>query len=182
MSKSGRRVKSKELSLHFQFVDDCHNHCARVLIRCGGVYVTVTEMALTLTSLKGALAHHEVKTEDLDFKCPQEVRDRIAEEIIDEWNLIGRALKVSRSKLNAIHSDIRHSRHEDKAVDMLNVWAEEHGERATCLKLAEALNRRTLKKRKAYIEILCHEVKRIRPGLHNSGNHIAYSQKTITLI
>ena len=117
-------------------------------------------MALRM-SLNDVLAQHELEREDLDFKCPQKVRDRIAEELIDEWNLVGRALNVSRPKLRAIHRDIHHPGHEDKAVDMLDAWAEEYGERATCLKLAEALNRR---KKRNIIEILCSEVNHMRPG------------------
>ena len=74
---------------------------------------------------------------------------------------------------------------------MLDAWAEEHGERATCLELAEALNHR---KKQNVIEILCREVKhtRLRQGsqitedykpqdiqqlkvLHSSGKHILVS-------
>ena len=76
---------------------------------------------------------------DLNFECPREIRDRIADEITDEWYLLGRALDVSDTKLKSIRRD--NSTPEEKAVDALDAWAEEYGSGATCLKLEEALKR-----------------------------------------
>ena len=97
----------------------------------------------------------DLESKDLDFKCPRQIRDRIACEIIDDWYLIGRVLDVSDKRLKSIHYDITLTSPEEKAVALLDTWAEERGRAATCLKLAEALyNRRKMR----IVEILCVEV------------------------
>ena len=107
-------------------------------------------------NLDGVLNRFELKREDFDFECPRKIRDRIAEEIIEEWYLVGRALDVSHKKLKSIRCDSSLTLPEEKAVTVLDAWAEEHGSEATCLKLAEALYGR---KKTSVLEILCREVK-----------------------
>ena len=99
-----------------------------------------------------------LERKDLDIKCPRKIRVRIADEIIDEWYLVGRELDVSDKKLMSIRSDNSLTL-EEKAVAVLDAWAEEHGSRATCLRLAEALHRRI---KTGVIEILCGEVTQIK--------------------
>ena len=105
--------------------------------------------------MDGVQLHLERKY--LDIKCPRKIRVRIADEIIDEWYLVGRELDVSNKKLKSIRRD--NSTPEEKAVDVLDAWADEHGCRATCLKLAGALHRR---KKMRVIEILCDEVTQMK--------------------
>ena len=94
---------------------------------------------------------------------------RIAEEIVDDWNHVGRTLDVSESKLTAIINDnVTLPRPQDKAVRMLDVWSEEYGGKATCLKLAEALLSR--KKRKV-VEILCEEISNQKNKAPGAGSH-----------
>lgn len=133
--------------------------------------VSVTEMARDpKLSLDDVLARHEVKREDLDFNCPRMIRYRIAGELTGEWNLLGIELDISGSKLKSIHHDNHLRGDEDKAVALLDVWAEEYGEDATCLKLAEALYSR---KKRNIIEVLCREVKGcIRTDYNNSGKQL----------
>ena len=107
-------------------------------------------------NLDGVLNRFELKREELDFECPRKIRDRIAQEIIEEWYLVGRALDVSDKNLKSIRHDSSLTLPEEKAVALLDAWAEEHGSKATCLKLAEALYGR---KKTSVIEILCREVK-----------------------
>ena len=114
----------------------------------------------------GLVNSHSLTKEDLDFKCPREIRDRIATEVIDEWYLFGRALNVSEEKLTSISCSSSLSP-EEKAVAALDAWAEEHGRGATCLKLVEALSRR---KKRSVLEILCEEVTKIKgAGMAMSG-------------
>ena len=103
---------------------------------------------------------------DLNFECPREIRDRIAGEIIDEWYSVGRALDVSDAKLKSIRRDTCNSTPEEKAIDVLDAWAEEHGSRATCLKLDEALKRR---KSIRVREILYKEIIRFKNITTTSG-------------
>ena len=96
---------------------------------------------------------------DLNFKCPRKIINRIAAEIIDVWYLLGRALDVSEKKLIAIRCN-NYLSLEEKAVAVLDAWAEEYGSGATCCQLAEALYDRC--KKTNITEILCEEV-----TLHN---------------
>ena len=107
-------------------------------------------------ALDGILNSHGLDRKDLDLKCPREIRDRIAAEVIDEWYMFGRELKVSQEKLTSTRRDSSLTP-EEKAVDVLDAWAEEHGSRATCLTLARTLYGR---KKTNVLEILCDEVKR----------------------
>ena len=107
-----------------------------------------------------------LERKDLDIKCPRKIRVRIADEIIDEWYQVGCELDVSNKKLKSIRHDKSLNTPEEKAVAVLEAWAEEHGNGATCLKLAEALYRR-IKTR--VIEILCDEVTQIKPDAKTLG-------------
>ena len=92
---------------------------------------------------------------DLDFRCPRNVRDRVAGELVGDWYLVGRTLNVSDSRLNSIRDNHTLHKPEEKAVAALDAWDEEKGSGATCLKLAEALHDH--KKIKTF-EILCEQV------------------------
>ena len=109
-----------------------------------------------MASLGRVLNNHYLKRKELDFKCPRKIRDRIAGEIIDEWYLLGRKLGVSLKKLKSIRVVVSLTP-EEKAVAVLDAWAEEYGRRATCLKLARALYSR---KKISVVEILCEKVRR----------------------
>ena len=104
-----------------------------------------------------AALKYDVKREDLNFKCPRQILDRIACEIISECYLVGRSLNVSEEKLKSIR-DNSSLTPEDQAVTVLDAWAAEYGSEATCLKLAEVLYRR---KKANVVEILCEEVNRM---------------------
>ena len=111
-----------------------------------------------------------LERKDLDIICPRKIRNRIADEIIEEWDLVGRELDVSDKKLMSIRDDCALTLPEKKAVAVLDAWAEEHGSRATCLKLAEALYRR---KKMRVIEILCDEVTQMKRDTTMSGAGVA---------
>lgn len=113
-----------------------------------------------MASLDKILDDRELTQSDLEFHCPRKTRDMVAEEIVDEWYLIGRALNVSESKLKSIRSDSKLSGPEEKAVATMDAWADENGEQATILKLVEALYRR---KKRSIIDSICREVQRDRP-------------------
>lgn len=115
---------------------------------------------LSDASLDGILAKYELERKDLNFRCPRGIIDRIADEIVDDWHKIGRALNISDAKLKSIMYDAtNHLRSEDKAVATLDTWAEEYGSRATCLSLARVLYRN---KKRSVVEILCEEVQRFK--------------------
>ena len=105
--------------------------------------------------LSDVLRIYGLEKKDLDIKCPRKIRDRIAGEIIVDWNTVGRELDVSKKRLNAIRYDDTCFGPEEKAVGLLDAWTEEKGRGATCLKLAEALDRRKMTRT---IEILCEMV------------------------
>ena len=105
--------------------------------------------------MDGVLNKCSLERKDLDFKCTRKIILRIAGQIIDECYLIGRELDVTRQKLTSIRHDGSLTLPEEKAVAVLDAWADEYGKGATCLKLAEALWRR---KKTSVIEILCEEV------------------------
>ena len=108
--------------------------------------------------MDSVLKRYNLERKNLDFRCPCDIRDRIACELVDGWYVVGRTLKVSVSKLNSIRVDnVTLLKPEDKAVAALDAWDEEKGSEATCLKLAEALHRH---KKTATLEILCQEVNR----------------------
>ena len=100
------------------------------------------------------------------MKCPRKIRDKIVATVIDECYLLGRELDVSDQKLTSIRRDSSLTLPEEKAVAVLDAWAEEHGNKATCLKLAEALHRR---KKTRVIEILCDEVTQMKRDTTMSG-------------
>ena len=74
-----------------------------------------------------------------DLKCPRRIYNRIACEIVDDWNMIGRLLDVSHKALTSIRQDLSLNSSEERAAAMLDTWVEEKGRDATCLKLAEVL-------------------------------------------
>ena len=101
----------------------------------------------------------ESKDNILDIICPRKIRNRIADEIIDEWDFVGCELDVSDKKLKSIREDSSLTLPEKKTAAVLDAWAEEHESGATCLKLVEALYRR---KKIRVIEILCDEVTQVK--------------------
>ena len=107
-----------------------------------------------MDGLEYIIKNFDLEIKHLDTVCQPEALDKVAGEIIDEWYLVGRALKVSEKKLKSIEAGLYISA-ERKAVSVLDAWAEENGSRATYLLLAEALYRR---KKVKTIEILCEEV------------------------
>ena len=125
--------------------------------------------------LKEILDGFGLKRQDLNCKCERQIRGRIADEIVDDWNHVGRTLDVS--KLTAIKYDnVTLPRPQDKAVEMLDAWSVEYGIKATCLKLAEALLRQ---KKREVVEILCEEIsnqKKKAPEAGSSGTVSPHQQ------
>ena len=128
-----------------------------------------------MASLDKILDDRELTRSDLEFHCPRKTRDMVAEEIVDEWYLIGRALNVSESKLKSIRSDSRLSGPEEKAVATMDAWADENGEQATILKLVEALDRR---KKRSIIDSICREVQRDGPTSAGSARDTSNYHQT----
>ena len=128
-----------------------------------------------MASLGRVLNNHHLKRKDLDFKCPRKIRDRIAREIIDEWYLLGRKIGVSLRKLKSIRLGVSFTP-EEKAVAVLDAWADEYGRRATCLMLARALYSR---KKISVIEILCEKVRRRKNDKSTSGPRAALSHQPL---
>ena len=116
-----------------------------------------------------------LERKDLDIICPRKIRDKIAARVIDECYLLGRELDVSDEKLKSIRRDISLTP-EEKAVAVLDAWAEEHGSGATCLKLEEALYRRKMTR---VIEILCDEVTQLKRDATMSGTGATVSPKPL---
>ena len=111
-----------------------------------------------MADFDGVLKNSGLKRKDLNLKCQRNIRDRIADEIISDWYRVGRTLDVSDVKLNCIRdNNVSFTSPADKAVAVLDAWAVEKGNGATCLKLAEALFSHN---KVRTIEILCDEVKR----------------------
>ena len=108
-----------------------------------------------MAKLSDVLRNYDLKEDDLKFKCPRKIINKLAGEIIGDWDMVGRELGVSKKRLNAIRYDHTLSGPEEKAVGLLDAWTEEKGTGATCLKLAEALHRRKMTRT---IEILCEMV------------------------
>ena len=115
-----------------------------------------TRPSLTLNDV---LARSDLERKDLLFLCPRKIKDLVADAIADKWNRLGRTLNVPEEKLKAIQSDIGISGPEDKASATMDAWTEEYGEHATCLKLVEALYRRS---KLSIIYSVCEEVQRIK--------------------
>ena len=107
-----------------------------------------------MAAFDGVLSNFHFKRKDLDFKCPRSIINGISG-IIYEGYLLGRALDVSEGRLKYILGDGTLSSPEAKAVAILDAWVEEHGSKATCLKLAEALYNRM---KRNSLEILCEKV------------------------
>ena len=84
--------------------------------------------------MDSVLKQFNLERKKLDFRCPRNVRDRIAGELVGDWYLVVRALNVSDSKLNTIRVDnVTLPKPEDKAVAALDAWDAELGSGATCL-------------------------------------------------
>ena len=128
--------------------------------------------------MDGVLKQYGHERKDLDFtECTPKIRSRIAGEITDEWYFIGRELDVAQKTLKSIRHDSSHSP-EDKAIAMLDAWADEYGKEATCLKLAEALCQRN---KTSVIEKLCEEVTQMNcaaVSTHASDNQQQQHGKT----
>ena len=84
----------------------------------------------------------DLERDDLKFRCPSNILNSIAGEIVDDWNMIGRELDVSTKVLKSIPLNRFLNSPEEQAVAMLDAWAEEKGREATCLKLANVLLKR----------------------------------------
>ena len=106
--------------------------------------------------MDGVLKERGLERKDLDIKCPRDIRDSIADEIIVDGYHVGRTLNVSDTRLNSIRRNTSFTEPKDKAVAYLDAWAEEHGSGATCLKLAEALEAHI---KTSTLECLCEKVK-----------------------
>ena len=108
--------------------------------------------------LDAILNDYDIVREDLNCKCKQSLLDRMAKEIVGEWYLLGRALSVELKKLKAIKKDnVNSSEPEEKSIAMLDEWADQCDEKATCLKLVEGLLSRN---KRSWVEIVCEEVAR----------------------
>ena len=120
--------------------------------------------------MDSVLKRFDLERKLLDFRCPRNIRDRIAGELVGDWYLVVRTLNVSDSRLNSIRDNHTLPKPEDKAVAALDAWGEEKGSEAICLKLAEALHKH---KKTTTLEILCEEVNRrtSEPNTSTSVSH-----------
>ena len=116
--------------------------------------------------MDGVLKERGLERKDLDIKCPRDIRDSIADEIIVDGYHVGRTLNVSDTRLNSIRRNTSFTEPKDKAVAYLDAWAEEHGSGATCLKLAEALEAHI---KTSTLECLCEKVLKVKRESAASG-------------
>ena len=98
-------------------------------------------MASCLAELLG---RYDLRTTDLEWECPREIRNKIAVKLID-WKVFGAFLGFPPEKVASIDAD--HRTEDQRKIALLDSWHEREGEYATCLKLAKVLhdrNRRDL--------------------------------------
>ena len=105
--------------------------------------------------LDDVLNGYPLEKKDLDCQCSKVIILRVANKLVDDWYMTGRALYVDVKKLDSINVDLNLTKPEERSIAMLDVWVEQYGTGATCLKLIDGLLER--KKRKL-VEIVCKEV------------------------
>ena len=128
--------------------------------------------------MESVLERFGLEKQDLDFHCPPTIGFKIAvrPELIGNWYIIGRTLEVSVGKLKSIRDNHTLPKPEDKAIAALDVWDEEKGSKATCLKLAEALYDY---KMISVLEFLCEEVNIFRDKTSDLATRSGPSTSTL---
>ena len=106
-------------------------------------------------SLEDVLSKHDLRVGDMMSRCSYPVRVRMAAQLVD-WKLAGHFLGFTQLKLHTIQVD--NDSEEQRRVALLETWAEMEGEKATYLKLAEALLEHG---RRDLVEHLCKMIKRV---------------------
>ena len=104
--------------------------------------------------LEYILSKHELQLSDMKSRCSYSVRVRIAAQLVD-WRMIGHYLNFTQVKIHTIQVD--NESEEQRRLALLDAWVEMEGERATYLKLAEALYEHG---RRDLVEQLCKMIKR----------------------
>ena len=105
--------------------------------------------------LEEILLKHELRLVDMTSRCSYPVRVRMAAQLVD-WKLAGHYLGLTQLKLHTIQVD--NDSEEQRRGALLETWAEMQGEKATYLKLAEALFEHG---RRDLVEHLCKMVRRV---------------------
>ena len=116
-------------------------------------------------SLGDILSRYGLERKDLEQTCPESVRLEVAEELSDDWKMVGHYLGFSVRHLNDIQAD--NTKEEHRRVALLDSWRQREGTGATYLKLAEAVHRR---KRIDLAEMICHSVRVALGGANISIN------------
>ena len=87
-------------------------------------------------SLAELLGHYDLRTTDLEWECPREIRIKIAVKLVD-WKVFSAFLGFPPEKVASI--DAEHRTEDQRKIALLDSWHEREGEYATCLKLAKVL-------------------------------------------
>ena len=80
------------------------------------------------------LEERKLTIEDLQELCDNSVLRKLAKDL-DNWQLVGYNLELTKSDIKAIQSD--NTDEESRRIDMLYRWKEKQGSEATYLKLVE---------------------------------------------
>lgn len=86
---------------------------------------------VTKPSVDELLSYHDLKINIVDKEVRQEIRDKIANHVID-WKFIGHCLGLSEGTLRAIEVD--YGSEEERRIATLKAWHEQE-DRATYLRL-----------------------------------------------
>ena len=103
-------------------------------------------------SLEDLLFRHGYEKKDLDRRYTPGMRLEIAQ-LLDDWKMIGYYLCFTEQKLNDIKIDNHNE--EQRRVALLDAWEQREGDRATYLKMVEALHRQG---RADQVEKLCEKI------------------------
>ena len=128
---------------------------------------------LTEPGLEEIIAKNDLSPSDVMTKCAYAVRVRIAAQLVD-WKMIAHYLGFAQVKIHTIHVD---NENEDlRRVAFIEAWAEEHGDGATYLKLAEAFYEHG---RVDLVDQLCKMIRRaLRSGMQKGGSRIMKNPST----
>ena len=99
------------------------------------------------------LSFHGLNKGDLDTKCSHSMRCDIAIKIVD-WKTTGHFFGIPKEKLDAIEEESKTA--EQRKIDLLEIWSQREGDRATLLKLAKILYHRG---RRDLMDQMCHMIK-----------------------
>ena len=103
--------------------------------------------------LEEILSKHGLTKEELDKRCSNSVRYKIAIKVI-KWKMLGHYFGIPEETLVAIQKE--NGSEEERRVALLNTWHTQEGDRATNRRLIHALYHR---ERRDLMNILCQLIK-----------------------